>query len=186
MTLNKTIVNNNINNNKTTNIILLNFLLEEEIIAINQILKDYDVLVLFNKVHVTEIISKIKAHIRTKNYTLVTIHLMANIIDFDENIFFHLDQTTTIEQIIKLLNQSSFNVNKQLVHYNLKAIFKSTQSAYKDKEREENNDKIILDSKTELVDEIKKYFQNIELKKKKKNDHVNPFRVSLTYPQNII
>ena len=166
------------NKNSSANIFIFNFLFSNENSMIKSFLKDYDAYALFNYTNVKEIIPQIINYIKTTKYTSVTIFLIANIMNYNENIFDHNNDNIPIEKIIKLLNQSSFNILNKLVKYNKKVIFKSIQKDdIQEKETERNGDKIILDSKTELVDEFIKQFP----KNKKKNNNNNPFKATLSF-----
>lgn len=121
--------------------------------------------VIKNILNVDIIIEKIREIVKNINDTTITLHLIANILDENENIFCHNNITISIEDMIGMLNKVCYNKDNIIVKFNKKVIYKTYENSNeKDKTINSNDkDKIIIRKEENIYKKFESFSKKTEL-----------------------
>ena len=128
--------------NKINSICIFLGLSSTEVNNIQQILNQNhaNVLAIYNNFYALDIINKIKMYMVNSTSKSATIYLVANIVKNKKNTFVdNKGNFISIKELTNMLNQQSYNANKQLVKYNRKILFINYQTE-KIKTSDDNDD----------------------------------------------
>ena len=116
--------NNNNNNNNNSIIIILVGLLEHEIekITTNNNKNNF---IIAKELDSNIIIEKIKEYVKQIDSSQITIVLIANIVDDNEEILFHGGSSFAIEDLINSLRKNCYNRKDNSVTINKQIVFKN-------------------------------------------------------------